>query len=48
MTAGRGGGDARDEGQLAGSQCPAVHQRIQHIGAGRIADQGSDLGHARS
>ena len=40
--------DARDPGELLRRQRAPVHQRVQHVGAGRIAHQMGDLGEIRA
>ena len=44
MHAGRGGGDIGNDGELGAGAGVAVEERIEHAGAGRLADGGGDGG----
>jgi hypothetical protein len=44
VDAGGGGGDFRDDGQFGAGAGVTVHERVEHAGAGGLADGGGDGG----
>jgi len=44
VNAGSGGADSGDDGEFRGGAGVAIHQAIEHSGAGGFADGGGDFG----